>query len=293
MDMPLKIGVLILAHKNASQCERLIQEILLHPSAVAVLHIDIKSKDLYQNLCQQFKNESRVHFVSERYSVDWGSFNQIRATVSLLKAANTIGVDYCTLLSGQDFPIHPLSKFADFLNEHSGKQFIVRFALPDEQWEFGGMKRLEWFHLPGEKRWRLIGRLNGLIHRLQKLLGYNRKITGPFFGGSNWFNLSGEAVQWICEYLQQHPEFVKQFRWTRCADEIFIQTLVMRSPFADQIISTDLRCVDWSRGPEFPRIFRTEDLELLANQKEKFFARKFDSDVDDLIIQLLRERNSK
>lgn len=293
MDMSLNLGILILAHKNEQQCVLLIEELLLYPQAQVFVHVDLKSRNLYNALKVFFKEEARVQILEECYSVDWGSYNQIRATIALLKKANSLELDYYCLISAQDFPIQTLGKLSDFLVKHQDKQFVVHFPLPDQQWELGGLKRLEWFHLPGEKRFPLRGRLNGLVHRVQKLLRYNRKIEGPFFGGSNWFNLSGSAVKWICEYLEKNPNYLKQFRLSRCADEIFIQTLIMRSPFALTVINDDLRLVDWSRGPEYPRTFRTEDLDLLLNQKEKFFARKFDNEMDSKIIKIISERNKK
>lgn len=42
-----------------------------------------------------------------------------------------------------------------------------------------------------------------------------------------------------------------------CADEIFLQTIAMMSPYKNNIVNDSLRYVDWNRGN--PYTFRNED----------------------------------
>ena len=70
-----------------------------------------------------------------------------------------------------------------------------------------------------------------------------------------------------------------------CADELFLQTLAVNSPWADRLYAPEdtsmgnLRYVDWERGSEnSPYTFRKEDRELLLSLPH-LFARKFDRNI--------------
>lgn len=82
------------------------------------------------------------------------------------------------------------------------------------------------------------------------------------------------------------------FSWSLCADEIFLQTMLLNSPYAANVYHAQpdddykaiMRLIDWKRGG--PYIFREEDFEDLISSP-MLFARKFDQRVDDVIINKL------
>ena len=46
--------------------------------------------------------------------------------------------------------------------------------------------------------------------------------------------------------------------------------------------------MNWEReGVDLPVLFRKSDLEELSLQKDKFFARKFDTNIDEEILNLI------
>lgn len=66
------------------------------------------------------------------------------------------------------------------------------------------------------------------------------------------------------DYCSLNRDYVKRFKWTSCCDEIFFHTIVMNSPYAEQICPNDLRYVDWNRkheGETLPRILDESDFE--------------------------------
>ena len=57
-------------------------------------------------------------------------------------------------------------------------------------------------------------------------------------------------------------------------------------------IKPSLTYVNWERkGVELPVLFKEDDFEELTSQKEKFFARKFDTKVDVEILNKLDNEN--
>ena len=88
----------------------------------------------------------------------------------------------------------------------------------------------------------------------------------------------------IFEYLEKDKSYIPRYKWTRCADEIFYQTIIAKIEGLN-IENNYLRYVDWQSGPEYPKILRNEDYEkiILANA---LFARKFDEEVDKNIVKM-------
>ena len=74
------------------------------------------------------------------------------------------------------------------------------------------------------------------------------------------------------------------FDRTVCADEIFLQTMVMASPYKETVINECLREIDWKRGN--PYVYQKCDYELLVNS-DNIFARKFSTKIDNEIIEKL------
>lgn len=107
--------------------------------------------------------------------------------------------------------------------------------------------------------------------------------------GTNWFSIT----HGFAKYVIEKKEWIKMtFRNTRCGDELFIQTLVVNSPYRDQLTEiafednymSCLRFIDWKRGK--PYVFRLENYDELI-ESPYLFARKFDEKVDVEIINAI------
>lgn len=104
----------------------------------------------------------------------------------------------------------------------------------------------------------------------------------PIYKGSQWFSISDRMVHWL---LTQETLIKKQFRFTNCADEMFLHSVAMTSPYRDSIINDDLRAIDWNRGE--PYTYHVEDSDVLL-ATDRLFARKFDCEVDKNVINRVR-----
>jgi hypothetical protein len=104
----------------------------------------------------------------------------------------------------------------------------------------------------------ILYRIQGKIFSKLSKLDFPRKRGYDFYGGANWTNYTLDCVDEIFEYLKTNKKYIKRYKWTNCADEIFYQTIVHQ--LKDLHIDDDcLRYVDWDTGPEYPRILRTEN----------------------------------
>jgi Core-2/I-Branching enzyme len=71
-------------------------------------------------------------------------------------------------------------------------------------------------------------------------------------------------------------------------EEIFFQTVLMNSPFKNQIENDNLRYIIWQSPSRHPEILRKSDFSGCINSK-KLFARKFDCTVDEEVLCMLDE----
>lgn len=289
---------LILAHKNFGQLRRMIG-LLDHPDNDIYVHVDAKAKDFNPDDFKNAVGHSRLVFLPDRINVNWGGVSIMRSEIALLKAATSNGhYDYYHLLSGMDLPIKPQEEMHRFFEENKGKEFI-------NLWEFkkSTLSRFRYFTIfpegEGKFRTRII---NHIFKGLQMAVGFRINRDVDFRFGSQWFSITDDLARYVVE---KEPWLEKVFRRTSTCDEIFLPTLVHNSPFRTRLYHpvpvknqkevnmSNMRFIDWTRGESIrhPWTFRAEDLELLESVPH-FWARKFDENVDNDIIDMIEKKLS-
>ncbi len=276
----MKIAVLIIAHKNVWQLEKLVER--LSKDFDVYIHADLKW-NLDITLFSKYNN---VFFV-KRFHVNWGSYTQIRATLELFKTAHQGNYKYYMLISGQDLPVKSNVFIKKFLEQSGYASFVNSEALPKKEWagQNGGFDRLN-YYFGNDYGQNILGALRRrslyYIQDLQKKFRHKRKLYPiPYYGGWNWVNLNREAMDYILAFLQNHPGFLKTFKYTYCADEIWLQTILLNS--SNDIVNNNLRYTEWEPHASNPKTLIITDLEKLR-QTDQLFARKFDQDTDIDII---------
>jgi hypothetical protein len=279
----MRIAVLILAHKNIDLLNRLVGH--LAEDFDVFVHLDKKSALTAADVLRH----DRVDVVS-RYRVYWGSFNQIRAMIDLLERAYRGGYDRYLLISGQDIPIRPNSEMIDFFQDNDD-EFIECTPLPCGFWFDGGLNRITQYHANSGRGVAGVRKHAILLTRvyfkfIRSVLRIRRRLDYNFYGGEGAFNLSQACVGRILDYIQTNPSYLRRFRHTESADEIFFQTIVMNECSERSIVHASLRYADWHTGPESPRILRVSDYGQVRDSG-MLFARKVDDHVDGQICDLL------
>ena len=119
----MQICNLVLAHKSPHQLNRLLKH-LSYPGCHTYVHVDEKADiKIFENATADLKD---VTLISQRVTVHWGGPTMITAVAASIAEIKASGIhyDYINLVSGQDFPIKPISEFVSFLEQNKGKQFI-------------------------------------------------------------------------------------------------------------------------------------------------------------------------
>lgn len=285
-----KHAYLIMAHNNIEQLIKLVKSLEDERNDIYI-HLDSNIRD--RNLLkQELKSScSEIEFI-ERLNVNWGGYSLVRCELNLLRAAvmSNIGYSRYHLISGADLPIKNQDYIHTFFKNNCGE--YIRFdPKPITLYE----DRVKYFYpfqdIIGRNHGKRIAFLellqNGLL-KIQRLLKLNRCKKISLFKGVQWFSITDNLARYV---LTQEDFIQKNFKYSLCADELFLQTVVMKSPYKNNLINCSLRHIDWERGT--PYTFRAEDYEELMNT-EDLFARKFDMQVDvkiiDMIINVIEQK---
>jgi hypothetical protein len=261
----MKIAYCILVHKNPQQVSRLLERIY-SPSDYFYIHKDIKSRSReWEEIFRKHRSENSLF--ASKYRSAWGTFGIVEALLDGMKSTIHIDYDYLVDLSGQCYPIKPLN----YIKQELGKKsvaYMEYFKLPYEDWN--GMERISHYYLR-------FGKTTIGVPRIHKALPYALE---PY-GGSTWWLLPKRFVEYILEYVSNHPRIVDFYRYANISDEMFFQTIIMNSSLRSEVV------VDTKRiGTCGIDIIKAERLDDIM-RSDKLFARKFDIHVDTQILDLI------
>ncbi len=285
---------MIIAHNQFELLERLITALDDERNDIFI-HIDAKVKKFNFEHFRGITKHSRVIFTDERVNVTWGDYSQVKTEMVLIKTAvknenPNKPYNYFHLISGVDLPIKSNDYIHRFLEELDGKEFI---HYTDNQVSQLSVNRLQYYHFFRRRRNQFTKLISQLLLRIQKMLKVNRLKNTEIRvqKGCNWFSITGALAHYIYDNLDKYE---KIFRYSYCADEVFIQTIVESSDFKNNLYMPDcnnnheacMRLIDWERGN--PYVWRNEDYNQIM-ESPCLFARKFDINVDREIIEKVIE----
>jgi len=283
-----KHAYLIIAHNNF---EILKKQILMidHIENDIYIHIDKKVKNFNFDYFKGLVKYSNVFF-TKRIKVFWGHYSQIQCELILLKKAIKNEYAHYHLLSGVDLPIKTQSYIHSFFEEHKDKEFI---HIINNNWDNETNvyeKRIGKYYLfvkNYKSKYFFIKIASKLLDYIlvfiQNCLKINRlnQTNIEYKFGANWFSITHSFAEYV---ISQENWIKKTFSHSICGDEIFLQTLLNNSNFRENLVNKNMRLIDWERGVNSsPYTFKSEDFYEIINS-DNLFARKFDTNVDEKII---------
>jgi hypothetical protein len=287
----LKHAYLIMAHNNFSILEKLVK-LLDYDGNDIYIHVDVKAEDFDQEYFSKIPKKSNIYF-AERMKVNWGGLSQVICELSLLEMSAQQTYDYYHLLSGMDLPIKSQKYIHDFFERNHGKEFVGFI----KDWDKSRVKYYHVFNEVGRNTdvvSKIKRKISEIFIRIQKSMGVDRNSNTNFAKGANWFSITHSLTEYV---LKKKSEILNIYRHSILMDEVFLQTLIINSKFKDNLYKdiyadeyeNNLRHIDWVRGG--PYIFRKGEYDELINSN-KLFARKFDENVDFVIVDMLFEKLS-
>ncbi len=288
----MKHAILLLAHQNLEFINSIID--YFDDEFTFFIHMDKKCKDDYGFLASRENT-----FVFSKYDAKWGSVNLCKAVVYLMMAARKKNnYNFYHLISGSDLPIKPLKVFKLFFSEKNENNYIEYHKLPYNEWAGnGGLDRVNYYWLMNN-RFDIRGKYKRVLHfflKVQRKLKISRAFKyfdGNLYGGSQFWSLSEEAVNYILDFLNANKKYIKRFNHTHCSDEMFFQTILANSSIS--LVNNSLRYINWNTHSASPTILTEKDFENMV-KSNSFFARKFDKEKSQRLIEMLnkneKERN--
>ncbi len=281
----MKLAFLIAAHAHPELLARLVRR-LQRPFTSIHIHID-EAADIrpFEKIFDK-QGIRDIHW-APRVRSGWGTFGQVRASLSLLDSAlrEDADAEMFMLISGQDYPLVTPEQMHEFFAQRSNTSFLVCRAMPWGELEGrGGLDRVEHYHfalggwrleypsaqLPGARRLRYLHRFCSLVLPPVRTLPAGI----AFHAGSNWWNFSREAAEFVVSFARRERDFMRAFRFTKSADEIFFQTVLMNAGRQWEREDRDLRGVIWDgRRNEFPAVVRPAEFDEIK-KLDAFFIRK-------------------
>jgi hypothetical protein len=221
-----------------------------------------------------------------RHVCHWGLFGHVKASLEGLVWFLNGDCDYAILLTGQCYPLRSEEQITRELDDLQGRSLIESSRFPKVEWdsENGGYTRIERFYFRYGRR---------LKPRSIRL--WTRKVPMGMhpYGGSSYWCISRDCVEYILRFLQRFPSYNRFFESTYVPDEMFFQTIVGNSEFGDFLVNSKMHFVDWPDEQAHAGIMREQTVRD-ALESGYWFARKFeDVSMIDLVDELRAATASK
>jgi len=275
----MRLAHLILAHNNPLQLERLIKR-LSYANTDVYIHLDAKS-DIGEFVhLEKIKN---VVFIANRTSITWADYSMMTATLKSFEEILNRNSDYShiNLLSAQDYPLKSAAVIQAFLFKNADKSFIKSRSVYDEWPET--ISRFTKYSL-GDYSFPLKFKIQWLMNRL--LPGKKLPNGLKAFGFSQWVTITPICAKYVIDYLKENPAVKRFFRMTWGVDELVFKTILLNSNLKDSIVNDHLRYIKFKKQASRPNTLTIADAGTLIDSN-KFYARKFDPNVDSEILDYL------
>lgn len=266
--------ILILAHKNHNQIMRLINH--LKTDFDLYVHIDKRNK-------LNIKSFDNVNVYKE-FKTYHGGVSLVIATLFLIEEAYKNNYDRYIFISGQDVSLKTNKEIINFFDANKNKEYISYESINNSEAMYKEMSfRLNSYNFG--KLYRLIFHRN-IRELLSNFPLIKRTTPKNIYYGSQWWNLTNNAIKYILDYTKQNPNFLKRFNYTWGSDEFYFQSILLNSEFKDNCINDCLRYLIWGVGT--PINFTIKDYDDIKNNiNNNIFSRKFDENIDNDIIDKL------
>lgn len=290
-------------HKNPKQVKRLVGRLAVE-GVHFYLHVDQNCR--IEDFTSIVPESDSVTYIKNRVESTWGDISIVDAVLNCFREIETDGqTGHCVLLSGQDYPLRSGEEIRDFLASHPENNFINIYPIPDpkKKSEGGGRERLisYTFDCRNPKDNRMKAKIQPRSMKPKTVLGFcrlmrYRRDVLPFAcrawlhrreypkGLSECFNemwmvLNMDAVKYLLEAWDEHPEYRDYYRYTHVPDETAFGAILMGNEKMRESIRSMLHYVCWERRNNgSPKTLGVEDVRTIIKKEDVLFARKFDED---------------
>ncbi|HLM96449.1 MAG TPA: beta-1,6-N-acetylglucosaminyltransferase [Acidimicrobiales bacterium] len=315
----MRVAYLVTSYRPPRQLLRLLRTLRrAQPESPLVVHHDrfrsVWDADLVAPV-------GGVDVLTSDTPVSWGDFSIVEITWRTLSwMAEHRDFDWVIFLSEQDYPIAPLDRLEERLEGSDVDAFVAAqpIGLIDDaalrmdcdrryNYRYAKLPRLGMMARLGPGTRRRIADpanyANFVLYKLQRKVTVYRypdplpmrlgvrprrspfSADFPCWYGSQWMALSRRAAEAVVGFVEEHDDYVRHYARTVIPDESATATIVCNSPDL-RVRDEEIHHVRFSSGDGHPDVFRLDDVGELVSSG-RFFARKFDLDVDADVLDAL------
>ena len=303
----MRLNYLLLVH-GTSNFRRMISR-LTDENTFIYVHVD--SKVELEDFNSEAINIPNIKFIASRENVVWGNISMVKATLNLIEEVKREcdSKSYNILMSGSDYPIKSNQFIRSYFQKNYGKIFLSSRNV-EEVWrnEIINNRLCDYnIHPLDKERKKIILNFHELNFKKIKrsivncihLIKYKRggaifkalekrefpKYLRPY-GGSQWWAFPMDVLDYIDDFLENHPDYINYHNFTHAPDEIFFHSIIS-SNFPKGRIRDSITYVNWSRkGCSLPVTFSENDIDELKNS-DCLYARKFDPYISLNLLDLI------
>jgi hypothetical protein len=244
------------------------------------LHLDSKiDSDHYLALSE---SQDRVTMVDERFSIYWGGYSMIKATLALIKTAlQKSDASTFVLISDDSFPLHDENTIINKLIECPNRVFMhpvaEKISYPRyDNFYFPDANFSSTRHLPAEERVVTVNNVESL-ERLKKLILRGKYFPIKLHTGSQWWSLSRKVLDYCIGRLESDLWLEESFEFSMIPDEMVFQTLaaeILKNTANGYCYAEGMMFADFSKLHKPDKYFSISDFPSKINS-DKLFIRKF------------------
>lgn len=306
-------------HTRPAQIARLVQVITEgNPDAIVLISHDRSAEAIDAARLEALGN---VHVLLHRGNYgDFSHLDRYFAAVDWLDE-NGISFNWLENLSGQDYPLRPISEIEANLDATNFDGFLQYGTVFPDRVPPEADQGIEGYHpVPpfdaamryDYRHWRLGKVTEFKYHLMHPLMAVNlvqpwirvsnsyvsvgirrsHTVFGPGFycyGGSFFCTLSAACVRYVRDFAAANPKAIDFFRTVMAPEETFFHSVLVNS--GQFKLSTDFRrYIDWTGGKyTHPKTLGTEDAPALL-ASDAHWARKLDLRKDPRLFDILDHR---
>jgi hypothetical protein len=278
------LACVVLAHSDPVQVRRLIAA--LDPFPV-FLHCDAGTpENVFEEMTADLPGRVRV---LRRFRTAWARWGLVAAELEgYREALATTRASHVALMSGSDYPLRSTEDISRLLERVSGQSVAWSRPMPVPNWGLrGGHWRLQFRYAAWRK------------HML--VLPVPRPLPSGLVlaGGSQSKILARDHAAALLAAVDSHPHLARRWRHTWIPDETFVYSILHTPDLVRGWVEERVRASAWViRWPDgsvkSPPWLTSADLDVLRQACEdprsgqlRFFARKFGTDVDTSVLDML------
>jgi len=284
----MELAYCLIVYRSYDQVKAIVDNLKI--GGDVYIHVNKKSNELFEKLKKYYSNSDNIYLVTNRVKVNWGGFSNVKAILNTFEEASALNYDYYIHMSESDFPIKSVALLKEKLKAENDSIFFDKMEY-DEHHIFEQFTKYNLFVESSLfRRYYKVRYYNDKIGRFLVKLGFKKTIAKDykFYKSFPYYSLNDEALKYLLQFYEKDKKLKKIFKFSMSSDEYYIPTVLMNSHHRDTVKESlhymaFINEHDVGKEVSLAKTLCIGDFEFIKSLEDKFFARKFNTEIDNEI----------